>query len=167
MSRVKFYTKWEDLPDFMEGLMSGFEIVLGQATASQYFFYGKFPGPKFCYTDCVSFLEMGTFAAKVTIGQVPLFKYLGCFSLDVWALIVYLLLLVSFVSSIKHLSFKQFIKFIWVYTITLLMNTAQRFLLKNSIKSILGIWFAAVFIVNITFSAYLMEYLVIGQLLSY
>ena len=154
-----FYTKWKTMEDRLEGLLIGFDVILQPSTAT--YIDAVISNPKLAITRCLDFLEVGTFASRINVGKVNMFEFVRCFSIDVWALILCSLLVLSLISKLNYSEkIDSFFEHFWQYFMILLKNSVSKSPIISKKRNVMGIWFLAVFVLSVAFTAFLMDHLI-------
>jgi hypothetical protein len=134
-------------------------ILLLPATAGYYLTYTpELNAINYTYhhSDCIDFIDVASIAAKTSTGAVRHFIYFNCFESCVWYLIILSIILLSLTSSQK---LSYFLQYLWNYFLILFTKSLQNFLLKSTVKSIIGLWLLSALVLSIQFTNYILDYM--------
>jgi len=106
-------------------------------------------------------MEINNLVAKTWLGAIPLFAYIHTFSLVTWMFIILCIFIISFISTHKmSKDFNIITVFIWHYFTLMFSKSIQKFLLKDNLRLLLGIWLIVSFFISTLFTAVLLDHMV-------
>ena len=154
----------KSMGDMVENaLVDGIDIMLVPVTTSDYLEYSK----KFAMFDLtfqhsvvIDFFEMSTFVSKIHYGTSPLFQFMETFQLSVWSFILFLILILSIISSVQKREESKIIDYYFNYFTLMFSKTMQHLFLKFNSKMILCIWMLSANYLALIFTAYFFDYMI-------
>ena len=144
----------------------GMDVVLAPIVSTQYLKYSstlKALSVEITYTDCIDYFEADVIVAIKSRGTIPMFAYVFCFPIEVWALILLSLIVLSLISSIDHklvLNYKKISKHFRNYFVLLLSKPLERLVFQSTSKQILIVWLFSALVLSNQFTTYLMDFMI-------
>ena len=108
-------------------------------------------------SDCVDYIDLGSFATRINPASVPMFQFVRSFDSNVWSLILISIIVLSFISSLIHQNFHQFFEHIRNFTLVLYAKSLQNFLKHFKSKIILGVWLMAALYLATIFTGFILD----------
>jgi len=136
---------------------------LGPVVVGQYFTFQEYSSLlNNTLSKPIDYWEISNIAARIIIDQnsFSLFNYFNCYKSKVWFLILFSIIILSLVSSLREFHFYKALEYLWNYFILLFPNSIQKFALNSSQRLLLSVWLLSAFTLSLGFTSYILEYMV-------
>ena len=118
--------------------------------------YGLF----FDWTECIDFIEYGTFATRFYPAPTPIFLFIRAFDFYAWLLIILMIFILALFTSVESGESRKFFNYLWNYFELIFSKSIQNLLIKNKSKIILGTSLIASFFISLGFTVNLLDYMI-------
>ena len=112
----------------------GVDLVLAPGMVSQVFTFKKLApfGIEFEHSVSAGFFQSNIIAARIYPGSIEMFAYFKCFPRIFWVILLLVILLISFLSSLFIGDLKQMLNYFLNFLITLISGSMSRSVLSTT-----------------------------------